>query len=309
MVSEVYFDMNAKLKKEDTGIMDSIEFFLPDFYSRCRLILLVHDMMDKYPDYFFERAKITAAYGCFPGSIWNGGRIMLGSCTKQEIQYVQNELNSRGIALRFTFTNPLIEEKHLQDTFCNLCLQLTDNGMNEILVNSPVLEKYIRSNYPSFPLISSTTICLRSADAITEELEKDYRLVVLDSAFNNTPSLFEMPHKDKIELLVNHYCQDDCPRREAHYREVGKCQLEFSETDFESCRFIKRDFYQIMKNSSFITVEDIFGRYSDAGFCHFKLDGRAFNKYKVIESFVYFLARPECRDEVRLAILKSIDKL
>lgn len=288
--------------------MCTVNFYLPDFYTNFRLIIMLADLMKQSPEFFFDDIKIGAVYGCFPGSIWNGGRVVLGSCTKQEINYVITELNNRDIAVRFTFTNPLLEKQHLFDTFCNLCLELGNNGKNEVLVNSLLLEDFIRKMYPNYPILSSTTKCIKNIEAIHQELEKDYALVVLDSAMNNTEELFTLKHKEKIELIANHYCQDDCPLRKEHYNAVGKCQLEFSEVDFPACNNINRDFYQVMQNRSFITTNDIFGRYRACGFVNFKLDGRGFNKYKVLESFVYYLVKPEYRDKVRLLILKKVYK-
>lgn len=286
--------------------MKTINFYLPDFYVNFRLIVAIDNLMRKSSEYFFDNIHIGAVYGCFPGSIWNGGRVILGSCTKNEMEQVISELNARDIAVRYTFTNPLLETHHLLDTFCNLCLELGDNGKNEVLVNSPVLEDFIRKTYTSYGVLSSTTKCLNDMNSIQQELEKDYKLVVLDSAMNNTEELFDLPHKDKIELIVNHYCQDNCPMRKQHYDTVGRSQLEFSEMVFPACENIGRDFYEIMKNRSFISTEEIFGRYHDKGFVHFKLDGRGFNKYKVLESFVYYLVKPEYRDKVRMALLKEV---
>lgn len=288
--------------------MQTIHFYLPDFYVNFHLITAFDDLMKKSPELFFDNIKIGAAYGCFPGSIWNGGRVVLGSCTKQEIDYVITELNDRDIAVRYTFTNPLLEKHHMLDTFCNLCMEAGDNGKNEVLVNSPVLEEFIREMYPDYAVLSSTTKCIDNAYTIEKELEKDYKLVVLDSAMNNTKEMFALPHKERIEVIANHYCQDNCPKRKAHYDAVGRCQLTFSETDFPPCSNINRDFYQVMQNRSFITTEDIFGRYKEAGFCHYKIDGRGFHKYKVAESFVYYLVKPEYRDRVRLKIFKEVYK-
>ncbi len=285
--------------------MDKIRFYVPDFYSNFRLITVFHDLMEALPEYFYDNITIGAAYGCFPGSIWNGGRVMLGSCTKQEMEYVISELNRRDIAVRYTFTNPLIEKRHLLDTFCNLCMELGIGGKNEVLVNSPLLEEYIRNAFPDYPVISSTTKCIADFASICQELEKDYALVVLDSAMNNTEELFSLDHKDRIELIVNHYCMDNCPRRKEHYLCVGRSQLEFSEPDFAECDNINRDFYQIMKNRSFITAEAVLGKYKEAGFRNFKLDGRAFNKFKVLESFIYYFVKPEHREMVRHGILKK----
>ena len=288
--------------------MCTVNFYLPDFYENFYLIIMLDDLIKQYPELFYENIRIAAAYGCFPGSIWNGGRVILGSCTKQEITHVITELNHRDIAVRYTFTNPLLEKQHLFDTFCNLCLELGDNGQNEVLINSQLLEDFIRKMYPGYTILSSTTKCLNDKEAVKKELEKDYALVVLDSAWNNTEELFTLSHKEKIELIANHYCQDDCPRRKEHYTTVGKCQLEFSEINFPACTNINRDFYQVMENRSFITTDDIFGKYKENGFIHFKLDGRGFHKYKVLESFVYYLVKPEYRDRVRLDILKSVYK-
>ncbi|MCD8038911.1 MAG: hypothetical protein LUE96_07500 [Lachnospiraceae bacterium] len=282
-----------------------INFFLPGFYENFRLITTLADMMGDEPGLFFDNIRIGAAYGCFPGSIWNGGRVILGSATRQEMEYAIEEYNKRGIAVRYTFTNPLLQKVHLPDTYCNQCMELGDNGKNEVIVNSPLLEDFIRKMYPGYALISSTTKCLNDMDAVRGELEKDYRYVVLDSAMNNTQELFQMPHREKLELIANHYCADDCPRRRDHYKAVGKCQLEFSELKFEKCANINREFYQIMENRSFITADDIMGRYYDAGLRNFKLDGRGFNRYKVLESFVYYLVKPEHRDRVRLRLLKK----
>lgn len=286
--------------------MDKVNFFLPDFYVNFRWITLLDDLMKQSPEFFYDDIRIGAAYGCFPGSIWNGGRVVLGSCTKADIKYVIEELNQRDIAVRFTFTNPLLENVHLFDTFCNLCMELGDNGKNEVLVNSGILEDFIRKMYPKYKILSSTTKCINDFALIQRELEKDYALVVLDSAMNNRDELFTLDHKEKIELIVNHYCQDNCPRRKEHYAAVGRCQLEFSEVDFPACGNINKDFYQIMKNRSFITAEAIYGRYKESGFYNFKLDGRGFHKYKVLESFVYYLVKPEYRDRVRLFMLKNV---
>lgn len=283
-----------------------INFFLPGFYENFRMITTIADMMEEEPQLFFEDIRIAAAYGCFPGSIWNGGRVVLGSATRKEIEYAVSEYNRRGIAVRYTFTNPLLEKVHLMDTYCNLCMELGDNGKNEVIVNSPLLEEFIRKMYPEYALISSTTKCLNDFKAIQQELEKDYKYVVLDSAMNHSEELFRMEHREKIELIANHYCADDCPKRKAHYRAVGKCQLEFSELDFEPCENINRDFYQIMENRSFISTDEMYGRYREAGLCNYKLDGRGFHKYKVLESFVYYLVKPEYRDRIRMQLLKKV---
>jgi collagenase-like PrtC family protease len=275
----------------------NINIFLPGFYENFRYIIFLHDWMEKEPAIFNDGMRISAAYGCFPGNIWNGGRVIIGLASKEDIQYAVREYNNRGIAIRLTFTNPCLEKMHLLDTYCNLCMLLADNGKNEVLVNSALLEDFIRANYPDYKIISSTTKCLYDLERIKEELEKDYHLVVLDSAMNNTEELFRLDHKEKIELIVNHYCADNCPRRKEHYKLVGESQLEYAEISFP-CENIKRSFQEIQKNRSFISTDLIYEKYVPAGFTNFKLDGRGFRKEKVLESFAYYLAKPEYREMV-----------
>ncbi|MCR5108660.1 MAG: hypothetical protein K6B28_10920 [Lachnospiraceae bacterium] len=284
--------------------MNKINFFLPDFYKNFKLITFLHDRMKEYPEIFYDDLRIGAVYGCFPGSIWNGGRVVLGSATMQEMEYAISEYNSRGIAIRYTFTNPLLEKYHVLDTYCNLCLELAENGNNEVLVNSPVLEEYIRNGYPGFKILSSTTKCLTDIEVIREELDKDYYLIVIDSSLNNTDQLFSLPHHEKIELIANHYCADNCPRRRAHYEAVGRCQLTFSDIRFPACDNINRSFHDIMSNHSFIKVEDIINKYKDSGFVNFKLDGRGFRREKVIESLLYYFVRPDYISSERLILSK-----
>lgn len=288
---------------------NKIKFYLPEFYHRLQTNLLLHRLMKEYPEYFYEDIEIGALYGCFPGSLWNGGRIDHGVCLRDKIKTNLEMVNEHGIPCRFTFTNPLLEERHLSDTFCNLCMELGDNGMNEVLVNSPVLEAYIREKYPSYSILSSTTKCIQSEDELKREAEKDYKLIVLDVSFNNADKIWRLPNKERYEILADSFCQDCCPNREEHYREVGRAQLEFDHMNYPACRFVDRDFFQIkQQNKMFITREDLYGKYKEAGFRHFKLDGRAFNRYKVIESYVYYMVLPDYRDMVRESLLRAGEK-
>ncbi len=190
-----------------------------------------------------------------------------------------------------------------------MCLKLADNGMNEVLVNSPLLEEYIRSNYPGYKIILSTTREIKEIEEIEKQALKDYYIIVLDKSFNNTDKLEQLKDKDKYEILVDSFCMDLCPNSTSHYKEVSRAQLEFDSAVFPSCRAINRDFYEFLINETFITVEDIYGKYYEMGYNKFKLDGRAFNVYTVMESYMYYLVKPVHRDRVRLSVIKALDRL
>ena len=89
------------------------------------------------------------------------------------------------LPMRFIFTNSQLKEEHLSDRFCNLITEICENDLNEIVVNSPLLEDYIRTNYPKYKIISSTTKCLKNVDEANNELNNDYFRVCLDYNLNH----------------------------------------------------------------------------------------------------------------------------
>ena len=70
-----------------------------------------------------------------------------------------------------------------------------------------------------------------------------------------------------------------------------------------NCPNTRYNFYQITHYSTFVSNNDVYGRYLDMGFNNFKIEGRVLSKPNVIESYVYYLVKPEYRDRVRLEML------
>ena len=145
----------------------SIKFHLPDFWSHGPLNLALIDMIKEHPEYFRDGVEIASVYGCFPPAVWNGGRNINGYADERAITHVLDEFNKRGIPCRFTFTNPLLTEEHMSDRFCNRLVQLADNGLNEAIVNTQVMEDYLRANYPNYKLTSSTCKQIRGLGSLS----------------------------------------------------------------------------------------------------------------------------------------------
>ncbi len=300
-----------------------VRFHLPDFTQHFHLNYTLVAMLRNRPEFFREGVEIASFFGAFPQSIWNGGRNTLGICDMNYVKQVLNAFNSKGIPLRFTFTNPALEKRHLHDKFCNDIMKLADNGLNEVIVNSPLLEDYIREKYPDFKLTSSTCKRITEPDELAAELEKDYKLVVVDYDFNNKFELLEqIPHKEKCELLINPCCDPNCKMRKEHYRRVGLQQIEFSEhaaknphkpltsrisTDM-GCGCGDRTIFDNMKLPNNISPEDIWNKYVPMGFEHFKIEGRTATNLNMIETYMYYLIKPEFRDEARFNLLYNLEK-
>lgn len=273
---------------------------------------ILMNMMKDYPSRFREGYKIGSVYGTFPGAIWNGGRAVFGTAYKGDIDRVIKMYNSRGVPVRFTWTNTLLEEKHNLDTYCNLIMKMADNKKNQVLVNAPSLEEYIRKEYPSYEVISSTTKRLVDLAAIKDELAKNYHLVVLDYDLNHDEEVLKElePVADKIEILVNEICSPKCPKRAEHYRAESVSQLEFDLSTPFQCphQNAKRGFNESMKRPSFISNEEI-GNYIDRGYVNFKIVGRGLSPEFLMDSYAYFLAKDEHREFVRNKMAQTLADL
>ena len=287
----------------------TVYWHLPGFCFHKPLWLALADLMKEYESCFIDGYRIGSVYGTFPGAIWNGGRTVLGFTSKNDIERTIKEYNSRKLPVRFTWTNPLIEEKHCHDTLCNLIMKLADNGENQVLVNSPVLEDYLRKNYPSYKFISSTTKCLRENDELNAELGRDYFMVVLDYNLNHDEEILKNlePDAGRVEILVDEICFPGCERRLEHYRDEGLKQLEYDVAPPFPCpnRQKTKDFAQCMKRPAFISNEEI-GSYIDRGFVNFKLVGRGLPRELVIESVLYYLVKEDDRDFIKRCIDKRL---
>lgn len=289
-----------------------VYWHLPGFCSFRLFNQVFINLMKDYPDTIRDGYKIGSVYGTFPGAIWNGGRSVFGLANKSEIESILNFYNSREIPVRFTWTNSLIEEKHLLDTYCNLIMKLGNNGLNQVLVNRSIIESYIRNEYPNYPIISSTTKRILDAEELKDEFNKNYHLVVLDYDLNhNQDILKEMkPYADKIELLVNEVCYPRCSLRSEHYEEQSRMQLEYDIHTSFKCpnKTQSRTFHECKKRPAFLSNEDI-KNYISQGFVNYKIVGRGMPLDYVKESYLYYLVKEEHQAFIRSKIDQTLSKL
>lgn len=285
-----------------------MNFYLPDFCDPFNLNRIIVELWEKEPEKFYDGVEIKAVYGSFYGAIWNGGRLKPGISDRERIKSSLAYFNEKGIPCRFTWTNSLLEEKHLNDTYCNLIMNEGNNGLNEAIVNMKLLEDYIREAYPKYKIISSTTKCILDIDEFNEELKKDYKLVVLDYRNNNNYEFLEkIEDKGRVEIVLNEICSPDCKVRKEHFDYHSKMQLNYetlNSYDWE-CNDGSEGFYKSFKNRSFVKLEDL-QRLKEMGFKHFKIQGRYGNPAEVLENYVYYMIKPEYRDEVRLDTIMQI---
>lgn len=296
-------------------------FHIPDFGAHFRLNLTLVNTLETHPEYFHDGLKISSLFGTFPGSVWNGGRYLGGSAEMRSINDIIRVFNEKDIPLRFTFTNPLLKKEHLGDSYCNQIMRAANNGLNEVIVMSPILEEYIRTNYPDYPVTSSTCKQIEDMDGVLEELKKDYKYVVLDYNWNNKFEELEKidpADRERCEILVNPCCIANCPRRGEHYRYIGEEHIKawehsknmlnkqpYKYNDFE-CPYINGSIYDITDRGNFVSVQTIIEKYVPMGFKNFKIEGRTTPDINLLETYIYYMVKPEYQDKLRLNMLSIL---
>lgn len=299
----------------------SVRFHLPGLRYNFPLNMLLVKLIEDSPHFFREGLEIASMFGEFPTSKWNGGRYAGGDqCNAEYITNVIRVINAAGLPIRYTYTNPLLTEADLDDPYCNFCMKAADNGMNEVIVVSPILEEYIRKTYPSFKITSSTCKEIKDINALNEELEKDYNLVVLDYNLNNQfDILSQIKEKERCELLVNACCVPNCPRRGEHYRFIANQEKialknrklpagKQMEVPNWYCEYGEKTSLYITKNYvTHISPEAIWETYVPMGFKNFKIEGRTANIFLLIDTYAYYFAKPEYRDEMRLVLTANLE--
>lgn len=284
-----------------------IIYSLPDFYNFFDLNIYMVHLMKAFPGYFRDNVKIGSVYGTFPGCIWNGGRVQFGGANLLNMQATIAAYNELGISVRFTFTNRQITSKHFYDYYGNTILEVANNGMNGVNTSSDDFAEYVKSCYPSYYLINSTTRKVNNIDEINDLSEKT--LTVPPYTINNTDALDELKHPENIELLCCETCIDSCPNRSSHYDALSTSQM-LRPTDPYKCPHGCEHYYYyetIPKRGHYISPERIDEMYFPRGFNQFKISGRNDRVINVIERYVTYLAKPEYRDAVRNHILIDRD--
>lgn len=299
-----------------------VRFHLPGLRYNYPLNMFWVSLLEQHPEYFRPNIEIGSFFGTFPYAIWNGGRLMHDDqCDSNYVRGVIAAMNSKGIPVRYTFTNPLLTEHDLDDPFCNFCLEAGDNGMNEIMIFSPILEKYIREKYPSYALNSSTCKEIKDVDQLNEEIKKDYKYVVLDYNLNNRWDILEkVEGKEKLEVLVNTLCVPGCKRRGDHYKHIGKNQRVVLKNrtlppehripiEPWHCEYgDKNCIHTIQDYPTFISVEDIYEKYLPNGINNFKIEGRSAYIFSLIDTYSYYMLKPEYAGQARLLLLRNLEK-
>ena len=283
-------------------------YHLPGLFEFYELYKIFLPLMRNHRDWFYPWCNIESIYGAPADCLWGGGRAGFGEADAGDVLALMREY---GISARLTFSNSLLREEHLKDKNCNELCRLFSGGaiQNGVIVHSDLLAGYIREQYPSLYLVSSTTKVLTNFDDFVSEVERpEFTYVVpdfrLNKKFDRLAALGQR-QKDKVEFLCNECCNFGCTERKACYENVSRLNLG-EDVQPHTCRQPGGEggyrFSLAQKNPGFIGIEDIQKTYLPMGFTNFKIEGRGLGSAIILEFLLYYLTKPERQLEVREAV-------
>lgn len=280
-------------------------YHLPGLFEFYELYRVFLPLFRKHRDWFYEESEIGSIYGAPSDCLWGGGRVEDGECNPREVLALLEEY---GISARLTFSNSLLEEKHLADARCNaLCTLFEKSGVpNGVIVHSELLTAYLRENYPGLYLVSSTTKVLTDFEQLRAETARaEFRYVVpdfrLNKAFAQLNTLTDA-QKDKTEFLCNECCWFGCKDRKKCYEAVSRKNLGLDGMEHRCTAPGAQNGYRFseaMKNPGFIRTEEIRSTYLPMGFTNFKIEGRGLGSALILEFLLYYLTKPDFQINVR----------
>lgn len=274
-----------------------------EFYDFYKVFLPIYR---SHPEYFYDWCKIGSVYGAPADCLWGGGRVGFGGDNVYEVEALMKEYC---ISSRLTFSNSLLNEKHLTDVKCNeLCriFNKSENAKNGVIVHSDLLLRFLKKEYPNLYFVSSTTkVITDKGDFINELNREEFSYVVPDFRLNKQFQLLEdlnQNQRDKIELLCNECCSINCAERRRCYENVSRKALGEDVPDHVCMAPGAEEGYLFSKamiNPSFIGLDDILEKYLPVGITNFKIEGRSLGSALILEFLLYYMTKPEWQLRVR----------
>lgn len=288
-------------------LQHTMKFSLPDFADSFNLNLVFVQLVSRNPVLLQKNVGIESVYGCFPSCPLNGGRAFVRErYTHEDMEATFAAFAEYGVSLRLTLTNMLAAEEHLQDPYVNDMLELGGKYGAEVIAYSDLVRDYAKERY-GMGCVLSTTREITTAREFNK-MARCYDAVVLNFNYNKDRGFIDaIDDKSKIEVMVNEYCSHGCPQRQKHYLHNSQDQMNNILSPY-NCRadkirvFLKHE----PGDPVFFTNDEIERLHFETGIDHFKIVGRGIPFDIVLESYVYYLIKPEYRRDVKRVVEEAM---
>lgn len=170
----------------------------------------------------FEALRAMEALSGCPDVIWNGESPNGDTPVHADAQQYFRLLNDKGVGVWLTFTNTVLEDRHLTDPACNRLLDCLDEacGLNGVIVSRDALADHIRGRKPRLrQAASAEKAYAENRDGKVEwykEMEKRFDRVVVHPNHALAPALMAELDRGKTEIIATDECVYNCASRYRH---------------------------------------------------------------------------------------------
>lgn len=280
-----------------------ITYSLPDFADRFALNYQFAKMMAENPELLREGVAIDSVYGCFPNCPLNGGRTFVGTpYAPAEMEATFEAFAALGLPLRLTLTNMLATPQHLELPAVDALLRLGAKYGADAIVYADFVADYVRENF-GLTCTLSTTREITDVEEFNRMAQRYDCVVVNYNCHKDARFMGTIARPDRAEVMVNEYCAPHCPQRQLHYRHNSEGQLSNQLAPY-SCQANKINVFlrHAPGDPVFFTCEEVEQLHRETGVSRFKIVGRGIPFDVVLESYCYYLVKPQHRREVRKAL-------
>lgn len=253
--------------------------------------------------------RLMAFHGC-PDCVWNGGRLNNLTPNYPDTQQYYKFLNDRGVGVYLTFSNIVLEAKHLSDPVGNALLECLDEscGLNGVIVVSDVMADYVRRKKPGLILISSIVKSFvenpEGRAKWYREMESRFDRVVVHTDHMFDRRLMDKLDRDKAEILLTEGCGYKCPHRAQHQTMQSVANAAGDVGARPNIEAFKKancpggaDFMSSGRNPHrnrlvYLSHEEVKTIY-DMGFRLFKISGRRLAIYSAAWNVIYLMFNPD----------------
>jgi hypothetical protein len=284
--------------------------------------------------YMMKNQNISHVIGSFhgcPDLMWNGGRVNTKIPDYPDIAGYFKTLNKLGIGVYLTFSNIVLEEKHLADEPSNRMLDCLDEscGLNGVIVVNDLMSDYIRKKKPG---LKQTCSIVKSFIENPQgdldwyrEMEKRFDRVVVHTDHMFDAKLLDGLDRDKAEILITEECKFRCPNRIKHQTMNSEFNIARAEGDpkadeiFEAIGSLKKascaggsGILNAQKNprnvrNCYLAHNEVKAIY-DMGFRQFKISGRRRTIYGIAWNVINFVFNPDLAPTVARMLYNRVDK-
>lgn len=246
------------------------------------------------PEFFNDRLGKLSFYFMFPYSIWSLSRNRDYFLPYENIVADTNKLEDNNCDIFLDLENKNIKEKHFSDRYSNLVLETTKNKVVNAVIYSNDLAKYIKKNYPNVNLIQSPI-------KNQTEIEPPFNMNMIDySIYSHNKN--NITNKFSTILSVNSFCYNTYMCADFLSDNI----LNYETNKPNNCNNNFETFIEMKRNKLFVPLEELNNICND-GIQNFFVKTNCGNKYERLETWLYYTAKPQHINKVRLECLKSIN--